>query len=111
MKKQVYLVACSLLCFNFAQANVANVTPKYLDGIVRAYRAMGEEDLKNKTETICALNEKFQTAIKTLGDKKTLMIPLDSQANVFIGLEASEATQFGQKFQEAYATELQACQK
>ena len=111
MNKQVYLIACSFLCFSFAKANVANVTPKYMDGVIRAYRALSEDDKNNKVKTICDLNEKVQAALSSIGDKKSVMIPLDAQANVFIGLEAAEATEFSQKFQEVYSTELKACTK
>ena len=111
MKNFIYIIVAIVLCITSVKADVTNVTPKYLDGIIRSYRALGFDENQSKAKTICALNDKFQAALKSLGEKKTLIIPLDLQANVFLGVEASDATAFGQKLQEAYATELKTCQK
>lgn len=111
MKNFMYLIATIFLLTLPATADVTNVTPQYFDRVIRAYRALSFEDNQNKAKTICDLNNKYQTALKSVGDKKTLIIPLDQQANVFLGIATSDAAAFGQKLQEAYATELKTCQK
>lgn len=107
----MYFIIATVLGLVTVKADVANVTPKYLDGLIRSYRALGFDENQTKAKTICDLNTKFQTALKSMGDKKTLVIPLDLQANVFLGVEAADAAAFGQKLQEVYATELKTCQK
>jgi hypothetical protein len=111
MKNFMYLFFATLLWVGPVKAEVANITPKYFAGLIRAYRALGNNDTKTKAKTICELNDKYQTALKSMGAKKTLIIPLDLQANVFLGIEAANAAAFGQKLQEMYATELKTCQK